>query len=409
MVCSGQKARLWFLFFLTFVALISLTFGFWLARKNSPYVIGEWLTNYTGGFVRRGFLGELILLTGHVTHIRFAWIVFIIQAVTYLLFLACVFHLSRGLRWTGLNWAILLSPATIAFIVLNAWSGYRKDILLAAVLALTLCLLESTRTSDAAFATAMSLLLPTLVLSHEASIVCFPYFFAAFATQRGTTRAVRILWLPAMLAALATIAAFLHPGNHAIAQAICSSVGGTLEPFGPPTSNVCSGSISWLQLTLPQARQVILPIIREDHYIPRYTLRAILTFAPILAALVLLYRCDKLHREVTVLARCAALGFAGTLVLCYTALDWGRWINMQAVCLMLLILVIDRRAPATNTSRQKSSLLYRTLAFCAVLVYATCWTLPAIGFTEDRQGYLDLARHLLYYARHPDESIKPAT
>lgn len=70
-----------------FYALYSLCFA-------PAYPIGDWLINYSGGFVRRGFFGEFILLAAHAIHIPPEWMVVLVQMTIYTAFLAGVYRLA---------------------------------------------------------------------------------------------------------------------------------------------------------------------------------------------------------------------------------------------------------------------------------------------------------------------------
>jgi peptidoglycan/LPS O-acetylase OafA/YrhL len=110
---------------------------------------------------------------------------------------------------------------------------------------------------------------------------------------------------------------------------------------------------------------------------------------------VLFYRRDGLRREVMTVMACSALSLVGTAFLFYSALDWGRWIHIQAICLMLMVLLVDRRAePSVPVLRSR---WLRYAGSVALVIYATTWTLPSIGRNDARQGYLDVIHMLRSY------------
>jgi hypothetical protein len=387
--------RILFALYLTFVTVFSIALGVRMTKGVSPWIIGEWLIDYSGGFVRRGLIGSVVLLIGHVTGFPLQWIVFPIQVMTFLVFAVCVYKLTKGIRWSLWMAAVLLSPATMAFTVMDSYAGFRKEFLLFAALALVVCIVVFGRLRDGQLSVVLSIVFVGLVLSHEALVVGFPYFFAAVAIQKGSVRrAIRIFYLPALLAGIALVAVMLHPGNVAIAKAVCTSIGGTLGPFESST-NICSGSIAWLQFNLPEARAIIVPQIREYHLVRLFSLLAIPTFTPMIVLLVLFYRRDGLRREVMTVMACSALSLVGTAFLFYSALDWGRWIHIQAICLMLMVLLVDRRAePSVPVLRSR---WLRYAGSVALVIYATTWTLPSIGRNDARQGYLDVIHMLRSY------------
>lgn len=86
-----------------------------------------------------------------------------------------------------------------------------------------------------------------------------------------------------------------------------------------------------------------------------------------------------------------ALSLAGTIVLCCVAVDWGRWFHIQAICLLLMLLLIDRKPTpfaASTAPHQHATPRLRPLATAALLLYATSWTLPIYGGKSCLPGYL---------------------
>ncbi len=53
------------------------------------------------------------------------------------------------------------------------------------------------------------------------------------------------------------------------------------------------------------------------------------------------------------------------------------------------------------TSPHPQNLRLSRASLLALTVYATCWTLPALGNYTGRFGYLDLARYLATYRTTP--------
>ena len=367
-----------------------------MAHGQSSYVIGDWLINYSGGFVRRGLPGAVVLAIRHTAGVPPAWVVFATQTAVFLALLGCIYWLTQKLRWGYFMAAMLLSPATLGFTVVNPYAGLRKEVLLFASLACVICATVFGRLRDRHMSALLCAIAVGLALSHEGLAVGAPYFFAVIAIERGTWRAVKIFFAPVLLGGFALIAALLHPGNLAMAQAICSSLGSTLAPFGQG-QGICSGSIAWLQISASQAHERIAPEIRRYHRVRLFSLLAVPALAPAVAQLVLLYRRDGLRREIATLAGCALISIAGTGFLFYFALDWGRWIHLQAFCLMLLIVMIDRRALSTRggvTAAPHQRSWVRYAATLAVFLYATAWTLPGTRSGDGQRGYLDVLRML---------------
>jgi hypothetical protein len=398
------RYRRWFGLYLLFVATVSTAYGFLNARRGSGWAMGEWLTNYSGGFIRRGLVGEAVLLLGQATGIKLIWIAFGLQVAVYLIFLWCVYLLTEKLRWGWMVVALLLSPATLSFIVLDPPNGFKKEILLFAALAFVICVLLYSRSRDWQLAVLLSILGVVLVLSHEPLVFYLPYFLGAVAIRTGSLRrTVAVVALPTILCGIAAVTVLQHPGNRAMAEKICSSVGGTLGPFGVADDSICGGSIAWLQQSLAEAHNNVMVAARVHHSFALYGLLAMLSLLPAIAALMMLYLRDGAQREAKIIAVCASVAFAGSLVVFYSGRDWGRWIHIHATCLMLLILMVDRGEQPAAISPIHLHGAKRWAAVGALFLYATCWTLPAVDIYPARTGYYGLYRYLKGYNQgHPN-------
>lgn len=393
----GHWKRWLFGGYLLFVAAFSIRTDAIQARGLDSWIIGDWLINYSGGFVRRGLDGALAMGLHRVTGVPLKWDVFLMQVSVFLVLLGCVYQLSKEIHWSYGMTAVLLSPATLAFTVLDPnFAGLRKEILLFAALAVTIWALVCDRWKDWQISAMLAILLVGITLSHEGMLAVAAYFFAAVAIQRKSLRwAIRLCAIPMALSGVALAAVMLHHGNLATARAICSSIGGKMGAPGvvQPDGSVCTGSIASLQLSAAQEHAGIIGWIQAFHLARLDSILAIPTFVPLLLLMVRFYRRDGLRYEVGVVMACLLVSLPEMAVLMYVGADWGRWMHMQAMCLMLLAMMIARRSKAEEeaaTPVKRGAFGGRAIAALAVIVYASAWALPAIGTGYRKQGYLSL-------------------
>ncbi len=394
---SEQRKRRLFGLYLCFVGACSLWTGAGMARAMDSWILGDWLINYSGGFVRRGLSGTLALLLHRASGIPVEWVIYALEASLLLVFLVSVYRLTKGIRWTYWMIALLVSPATLAFTVLDPHdAGLRKELILFAALAVTICVLVSERWKGWQVSAALSFVLVGMLLSHKGLAVGIPYFFAAVAIQTmSVRRAVVICAIPFALSGIVCVVVISHHGNLAIAQAICRSAGGTLGSEAPklfhPSGGFCGGAISWFQLNAQQERELIAPLIQQFGLVKLYRLLVVPTFAPIIALMILFYRRDRLRYEVRLVAGCAVVSLAAAVPVFYVGLDWGRWFHLQVICLMLLALMMDRKAaahPVAAWGTKKYGAGVRAFARLALVLYATTWTLPGGGAEGEKPAYV---------------------
>jgi hypothetical protein len=360
---------------------------------HPQWTIADWLINYSQGFVRRGFPGEIILFLAHLIHVPPTITTMIVQMVIYSAFLGGVYLLANPLRRDILWYALVFSPATTAFIALNIGTGCRKELLLHTSLA-AIILMTLRKVNPLTLSLTLTVLLPALVLSHEIMASCFLYFFAAVAIGTGRLGlSAKILAVPYAVSAITENIVRHHTGTLPLSIGICKAIGGHSVGAG---NNLCGGAIRYLSWSVSMFRQ-------EQHvflyYWPLYVVCGLLSILPLIAALVMLYRRDGKHYEVRVVACVAILSALATAPLFYLAVDWGRWIYMQTECLLLVILMAAGSAPGflkTSTvppigagKPWRKPLLVATFAYC------TLWTLPYVGISSQRFGYLSVPPAIL--------------
>lgn len=408
--------------YLLLIAAVTVVYGWHNARAANDWAIGEWLINYSDGFVRRGLPGEVILLLAHASSVPIVTVTFALQIVVLGVFFVTVYRLTRGVRWSWPLLAILLSPATLAFHVLDPPAGFRKEILLFAGFSVLVAALVSRRWKDWQIAALLVAVAEICVLSHEPLVLYLPYLFGAvFLAIPEPRRAAAICSLPAVLAVATVLACARHPGTPAMAAAICSSVGGTLSA---QNHGVCGGAILYLSRSLDYAREETRAAMHHDHYARLYSITGALALLPY----ALLFRgrhrgvvtVGSTQRSRMILLLTAGLSALASSLLFVVATDWGRWIYFHAVCLMLLALLVERPAASSAARSGGSSaatayparsstdliLTPRWAIYAALtLVYATCWTLPHVGMFQGRFGYPSLAFYLRHYndVRHSAE------
>lgn len=421
---STARLRLLLTIYIVAVALVTVAFALLNARLAHPWIIGEWLINYGGGFLRRGLLGELLLLAHRGTGLPLVGLTAALQVGLYGLFYASLLPLLRGVRWSLPLLALLLSPATLAFTVLDPPTSVRKEILLFVTLSLLAHAVVSMRPRPWQLGLGLSIAGPVLLLTHEGLAAFLPYLSVPVVLySRGSSApankpppayaSVRIVAVPLLLSALALAAVLSHPGGREQAQAVCRSVGGgDGGQLGGPPGGLCHGAIAYLALTPAQARAETLRAIRFYSYRTRYPLPILLTALPICLLFAGRIRAHQDAAITRALLLATTVALVLSLPLFVVARDWGRWIEIHATCLLLLFLLVERSPEAlANTTGGLLTEDKRDYGFLAGLprlwqvillaLYGTCWTLPAVGIFPGRLGYLDLVRYLHSYRSKP--------
>ena len=391
--------------YILFVACLTVPMTVYRALHPNGWTPGDWLVNYEGGFVRRGLPGELILQLAHGLHVSPVLVGSLIPLLFYALLYFSIWQLYRrssGDLWT---FAALVSPATLAFPILDPVGAFRKELLFLLALAFLLLWLARRNPSNAVltfFLTAVGVL---AILSHEGLLPYLLYLVGALLIGlRDPRRVMRVLVVPVLATGVTLLEVMRHRGNALEEMAICHSLGSA-----PPI--VCSGSIAYLANGTDLARSDVMRNIHAYHYLIYYPVLAALALLP-LAAMALQFRRDhRLWPDLKIIGLTALLALMASLPLFLYAMDWGRWIYIHVLSLFLLLLFVDvRERYATPVQTSVVAGFSQTWkaprwAFAALLVYATCWNVPHYG-NYPKKGYLNVPLHLLkqemnHRAGHP--------
>lgn len=396
--------------YLFFIGIITLLYGFRATRIARNWALSDWLINYEGGFVRRGLPGEITYQISHLLHMSgttFTLLYFYgLYAAILLSFRALALDASRRF-WVA---AVILSPATLGFPILNVGAGFRKEIIYLAAFGLFVATLRRTKPSGLVITLYLAVVLSIAVLSHEALICFAPYFFAALLLSGSSiARSAKLCVIPFALALALAFLCSRHIGSHSTAVSICSSLGYPLQHV--ETNQICGGgAIGYLTVTPAMAKAQTSMLAREHHYLTIYPLLALLAIAPLVAGSIRLAQAGY-RREVWTLWSLAAVSLLGTGVLFLFAVDWGRWIYIHVISISMLLLLIDasrlhHASLATRTQTHPRSKMTILLAATALFCYSTLWTLQPVSILPSRDiesmrfGYVDLGRYMLFFGRN---------
>jgi len=346
---------------------------------GDAYRVGDWLINYSGGFVRRGFFGQIALLEGRLLPGTLLPFLLLIQLTLYGALLWFGFRLAQphlAVRSTSIF--LLLSPATFLFESLNPES-FRKE-LLGLVLLAAICNQLRQSNSAVRWLWGAAATLPLFVLSHEASVLFLPYIFLAVLSA-GFRSSYRkpLIWMGS-LSILAFAAAVLHPGDKNTAEQIIFSLDGLVpEPSLPKHGR--HGAILALRHSTSDAWHDLQSRVAGNgfEYPQKYAIVLLLSAVPFVLNHDYLTRLWAKHKVKIILI----LTTAATVLLCALAKDWGRFIYLNATALAVVVLS-SRPRPRVVSSAGHIVLLV------SALMYAVTWRVPISKPTLERGAIAQL-------------------
>jgi hypothetical protein len=335
-----------------FFGIFSLRYGLEIFNGGNGWKTGDWLINYSDGFIRRGFLGSLVYwISGF--GISLLWLVYLMQVSIYALMLSFVLKLyksaDRSLYWL----LILFSPAFLLFPFYDFKGGFRKEILV-----LTLFAFFSLSYAQASVSIAKVTWVVVFYflagLSHEVTIFVLPFFLYMLWQSVETNQLEKkygIIFSIALIGISFSILlmSYVFKGSEGSASVICNSL--TERSLTP---DICNGAISWLT---------------EDSHSAFYRVieglgwHSLSVFQFVVLAFVPTIFTTFWNKRTLVLF---VVSFVFITPLFAVAIDWGRWIYIFAFMFYCVLL----------SSRIVVNVPFRLSYLIAGFIYLTTWSIP---------------------------------
>jgi|SoiMetStandDraft_2_1073263.scaffolds.fasta_scaffold64628_2 hypothetical protein len=359
---TDNASREWLAVLCTVLAVyLVLVIGIQRLATSSEWIIGDWLINYSDGFIRRGLIGEVARQLHYMAGIDPVSFVVICKAFCYAAMAASLLLLAARRTIGLIELAVLLSPALLPFEINDPLGSGRKEIVLLALFAMYVVadeLLPRTgkRPQQQWRFWYLLLTLPVLTLMHEGLFFFFPFFFVyAWMKHDDVRREAVVFGVPYLVSACGVALSWIFRGNTGIAAAMCSSL--TSMGVNP---KVCAGG------AIDALERYDVRIGIGD--IQRYLLLAILTFGPLLWYGAQAISAPRRRPFLTGLCL-AALSTAPLYVL---SEDWGRWLHTTG----MLVFVTVFACKDANVHVPARRPAFAVPFFAAIAIFAFSWQLP---------------------------------
>ena len=118
------------LVYFIFLSINYAIFNFRFIDRFNPYIAADWLINYSGGFVRRGLFGEVLLYLSNFTKISTLDLTIFFPIFFYVAFLYLLFNLLKNKERNFIFLFLLFSPATLLFSFYDPMAVGRKEVII---------------------------------------------------------------------------------------------------------------------------------------------------------------------------------------------------------------------------------------------------------------------------------------
>jgi hypothetical protein len=305
---------------------VSYKFLFYYAISGNGWITGDWLVNFDAGFVRRGLSGYLIIGLSDFISIKPNFTAAIVQAIVYTAFMLILFFLICKKQINIWFLILLLSPVTLLFPMYSMGAIGRKEIILFFIFGLYILCLDRNlqRSFFVVFLFSITLLFATLF--HELVFFYAPYFlFAAYLKSKINHEPFHFpKALLVMLGSFLVMIPIYFYGKTINGPILCA---GLLERGLP--GNICTGLLSW-----PNDYGVhnVMAYAKEKGYFFQYGATLFLGLVPFLLFFKHSATSVVSIKKIFIVFLILILF---SLPLFFLSIDWGRWINIHFMLLLL--------------------------------------------------------------------------
>ncbi len=356
-----QKSLPYF-FALVFITTVAGALSGYLEHR--PFRMGDWLINYQGGMIRRGFLGEVFYQLAHFTHINPGLYVFIFQIFFYGVFLFFAYALLKK-QQVLLPYALLIfSPFIFTFQINDLQGGFRKEIIYFALLAFVTWSASAReyKTFEKIFYITL-LFYPAVILTHEMLAIFLPYLLVVYLSVTTLTKKKLFIITLLLLPSIASfIVAIYYTGTSTQVAEITNSI--ARENY-----SIIGGGFDWIGKDTSYGIAQVIEHLKDHHYAYYIFVAAfaLLAYIPIYGKLKLIIK-NKLS---LLLILISILGSVGLFIV---AVDWGRFIYIHLVSIFLLSLISTKKIESYNEYTYNKPVNIFMVAF--FMIYSLLWHIP---------------------------------
>ena len=373
---------------LTFFYVLTNFYRFYL--NNSIYEFDPWLTNYQGGFVRRGLIGEFFIQIHYIFSINPAILVLTFVSCLFFLFYFFLFKNLKKIKINNIWFLIIFSPLGIFFPILNSKATGHKEIMLFAIMA---CFCFYIKKIEKMYAFLIICTLITLMsLTYEVLIFYCPYLlFLFFCYYKFKNFKENFYYFAASFTILIflTLINFLNSGDQIIVEKICESLKGFVNSLCNVEGNIAHLGVSIEDYNNQKGFSDIYMLSLTDYFL-------IYGFGLIygiigLVAYIKNIKINLLSFQVN-LSLILFLLFLIPLPIYYLGADWGRYIHISYICTIILILFLEKYNLLVSKNRSLTFIKINKISPKSIVlisfIYGLAVTVPLTGDSGFKFGLL---------------------
>lgn len=353
-------------------------FNYRILFRENGYILGDWVVNYSGGFIKRGFLGHIFFSVAKNFDISIKYIVFIFSSIIHIISIYFFFIIIKNRLSNNLVFIFVLLPSTFLFNFFDPLTIGRKEVLIFFFFSFYFVNLKKIY-NKFIYKLSFFFLFLIIILTHELIFFFIPYLFLLkfLDTNQEYSKinyknyhletAIFILGIFIMI----LFWKFSHLHNNKI---LCNSL---LDVN--LTTNTCWAINDFKD----KFHSNIIPYLKSKNYFINYSIYFFLSVLPL--TLLVLQSKNRAKKIKFLFYSCLCLFFSFLFYLHVN--DWGRYLNVTFLIQFLVTLkFIENDFVIDNIKINLSKII--NLIF--IFFYLTTWHMPHCCNPNLGLGYKDI-------------------
>ena len=365
--------------FFTFLIINYLFFNYRILFRENGYILGDWLVNYNGGFVRRGLLGHILFNFSKLFNVSIIHLIFFFSSIVYISSLFLLYKIIKDKLSNNIVLLFIFLPSTLLFNFFDPLTVGRKEILVFLLFLIYFINLEKNIFILKIIIFFLSII---FLFTHEILLFHLPYFFllkyiSLIKLSKNELNYKNYYLEFSMLLTGIFFISIVYKFSHLYDNILlCSS----LAEVGI-SKNVCYGTINDLKTS--SVFHTLWPYFLERNYFFNYTLYVLLTLFPLAYSYFNLINNNISKKVILFSSFC----FLFSLIFILRVNDWGRYLNIT----FLIQLLIFLKFLDLGLNQKKIKINFnKPLIISILIIYIASWNMPHCCNPNLGKGYYNI-------------------
>ena len=388
---------------LIFLSLVIIIINFLrFFHNNSAYQFDPWLSNYQGGFVRRGIPGEFFYKLYQFFDLNPAILALVFVSLLYLFFYFYFFKILSEIKLNRFLIFLIFSPLSFYFPILNSKATGHKEIIF--LFFLTCFCYYLPKINRKKFSLFLILLIIIISgLSYEILLLYVPYLlipYIYFTNFNKVNELIIYLLIIGFVTLFMVFLNFFFKGNENIVLEICGSIKSFSNINCFNVGKIADLKLSIEEHTMQKGNWNFGKDSLYSSYFKIYFTGFFVGFFP----LIYLLLKSKLSK-----VKIKFLNFHPILILLspilflfpifYMGADWGRYLYISYTCSLIVTIFLIKN----NILIQKNKIVFLnkfiTKPIFAIMIFIYCfgWTVPICCEKKFKPGIFQAIERVNYY------------